>query len=311
MTLAASTGTPSLLQLGVAWWNTALSPNVDRGRAKAEELEAAALMLTSLVQMGAQFVVLGEVASEDVIALEGLCSGLLQGCVFCDSTSKAGRGRFDTCAVYRADMVRVESTSDLVQVTGGRTARIGQHFTLTVEHETKPVHLLASHWPSRLQLSSNAPGRYALATRLRDKVDVLLEEDSEALIVLLGDYNDEPFDSCIAETLRATRDRDLAMSKSGLLYNPFWRHLSSFEHIDSSHRVSDRGTYFHLAGDVTRWRTFDHMMFSAAFLCGAGGWRLDEHGTRVVNLPQYTKLVEARKNVFDHLPIIGRAARRL
>ena len=259
--------------------------------------------------MGAHFIALGEVASEDVTNLRNLCVGMLPGYQFVDSTNKAGRSRFDTCIVYRTDLVSLMSQADIVERIEDSYIRIGQHFEVATAAQGKPVHLIASHWSSRLNEASNSAGRYRLADKLRDKVNALLRAEPDAYVVLLGDYNDEPFDMCITDSLRATRDRELVIAKRELLYNPFWRHLSSYEHADANHQASDKGTYFHRGGNVTRWRTFDHMMFSRAFL-GSEGWRLDEHATRVVNLPGYTAIVEARQNVFDHLPIYCRVNRR-
>lgn len=297
------------IHIGIAWWNTGLSPTKAMGRATSEELGAAAAVLVALAQMGAHFIVLGEVASEDVTNLHNHCVGILPGYQFVDSTSKAGRSRFDTCIVFRPDLVSVTNQTDIVERVEDSYIRIGQHFELIAKAQGEPVHLIASHWASRLYEASDSPGRYRLAEKLRDKVNALLRAEQDAYVVLLGDYNDEPFDTCITETLRATRDRDLVIAKRELLYNPFWRHLSSYEHADANYQASDKGTYFHKGGSVTRWRTFDHMMFSRAFL-GSEGWHLDEHATRVVNLPSYTAIVEARQNVFDHLPIYCRVNRR-
>lgn len=297
------------VHIGIAWWNTGLSPTKASGRASSEEIGAAAAVLVALAQMGAHFIVLGEVASDDVTKLRDLCVGILPGYLFIDSTSKAGRSRFDTCIVFRPDIVSVVDQADIVERVEDSYIRIGQHFEVTLAAQGKSVHLIASHWASRLNEASDSAGRYRLAEKLRDKVIALLRAEQDAYVVLLGDYNDEPFDTCITETLRATRDRDLVIAKRELLYNPFWRHLSSYEHADANHQASDKGTYFHKGGNVTRWRTFDHMMFSRAFL-GSEGWRLDEHATRVVHIPGYTAIVEARSNVFDHLPIYCRVNRR-
>lgn len=140
-------------------------------------------------------------------------------------------------------------------------------------------------------------------------MDLLLAGDPDAQIVLMGDFNDEPFASVMDATLLSTRDRKLVQQEPRLLYNPFWRHMTSYKHSEESHQFSDRGTYFHAAGQLTKWRTFDQMMFSSSLVRGTAEWVLDEIATRVVDFPALTKLVESRGNVFDHLPIVGRLQR--
>ena len=45
------------------------------------------------------------------------------------------------------------------------------------------------------------------------------------------------------------------------------------------------------------------MMFSASLITGVSGWMLDEHATRVVDVPDLANLLEEKSNVFDHMPI--------
>lgn len=295
--------------LGFAWWNTGLSPNTAKGRATPEEASTAADMLVILGQLGMHFIALGEFAPNDIAAIKSRVNANLDDYVFLDTAHVAGRSNFDTCIAYRADTVEIVSQLDLVLKSGGRTIRIGQYFVIVVTDEPKPFHILVSHWPSRLSLHEDAPMRIELGIRLRDKVNEILEIDRDARIVLLGDYNDEPFDQSISASLQATRDRHFVLKRPHLLYNPFWRHLSSYEQLEGEEKYSDPGTYFHLNGEVTRWRTFDHMMFSSSLLAGDTGWRLNERETRVVNIQPYTEIVQARKHVFDHLPIMSRISR--
>ncbi|HEX7893376.1 MAG TPA: hypothetical protein VF447_04230 [Terriglobales bacterium] len=174
--------------------------------------------------------------------------------------------------------------------------------------ESEPLHVFISHWSSRLNVQQFQPERHVLGVRLRDAVNAILEKESRAKIVLLGDYNDEPFDAPIAEHLMATRDRRLATRRKHLLYNPFWRHMTSCdEGVEPT--VSDRGSYFHKAGSVTQWRTFDQMMFSSAFL-GSSNWHLNEVNTRVLDVPSFADLVASGDMRFDHLPIIGQIEKK-
>jgi hypothetical protein len=289
--------------IGLAWWNTGLSPSSAPGRASEGELETACDMLEVLCRLRHHFIALGEITVADFDAIRAQATDWLHGYELEDGNVAVGRGKFDTLVLYRPDAIALTTRRDLVNTKVGRTARLGQHFAMVCTADSTPLHLIVSHWPSRLTLHEDVPDRIEFGHRLRDKVDDLLSGDSSANVVLLGDYNDEPFDDAISQALRATRDKKFVHRRPDLLYNPFWRHLSSYECAQGEEQTSDAGTYFHGKGFVTRWRTFDHMMFSSSLVRGAGGWQLDERRTRVLNIPMYTEMVEARRHVFDHLPI--------
>jgi hypothetical protein len=103
----------------------------------------------------------------------------------------------------------------------------------------------------------------------------------------------------------ATRDRGLAHRKSDLLYNPFWRkigHTSPYTHDNSA--INNAGTYFHKGGPITKWRTFDQIIFSSNFL-GSSDWHINEKLTSILDLDEYRELVLDPKEVFDHFPVLG------
>ena len=149
------------------------------------------------------------------------------------------------------------------------------------------------------------PASISLAIRLRERIKSIMDEEGNAHIVLIGDYNDEPFDHSLSEHLQATRDRALAAVKSHLFYNPFWRHLSRKEVACSEFEsIEYAGSYFHRAGNLTQWRTFDQIMFSSSFL-GNGDWNLIDKKTVVLDIPAYTAAVLNSNYSFDHLPIMA------
>jgi hypothetical protein len=305
---------PTISSVMLGWWNTALAPLAQpRSREDdkdAEDVATAALVVEHLVNLGLDCIVLCEVCTEYIEILRAELIAKLPDYVFLDMTSKAGRGVFDTAIIYRSDIMDVVDSTDIFTVDNNETTRIGQHFKLSLSGCSAPLHLIASHWPSRQTLEQRSHKRNELGLRLREKVVAIIDDEAEASIVLLGDYNDEPFDSSMADSLRATRDRNFMLQTDKvLMYNPFWRHMSSYSPVDSALHASDKGTYFHKPGTITRWHTFDHMMFSPSLLKGLGEWILDEHLTRVVDMPDYAKLVESRVSIFDHLPIMCRLAR--
>lgn len=106
------------------------------------------------------------------------------------------------------DISRFESspTRDIIYVTG-----------VTTSNDTLQIFL--NHWPSRRGGSrETAPRRQAAATVLRQAVDSILERSPNAHLVLMGDFNDNPTDPSIANTLGATKLPDLSVTNS--LYDP-------------------------------------------------------------------------------------------
>jgi hypothetical protein len=64
------------------------------------------------------------------------------------------------------------------------------------------------------------------------------------------------------------------------------------------------GSYYHKQGDITRWRTFDQIIFSSAFLNNTL-WCLNEESTGIINIPEYCVKVTKAKEIFDHMPVMG------
>ena len=160
-------------------------------------------------------------------------------------------------------------------------------------------YLFVSHWKSRAFCHKNHPDRHSLGISLRHKVDEIHKNfGDESHLILLGDYNDEPFDESLSEQLMATRDKALIFKKKKLLYNPFWHYLS----YDRS-KLEYAGTYYYKDGQTTKWHTFDQIIVSSAFIVGKE-WLLNEQATGIVHFPEYLQLVKERKTIFDHLPVI-------
>ncbi|MEM0993917.1 MAG: hypothetical protein AAGI49_12840, partial [Bacteroidota bacterium] len=83
-----------------------------------------------------------------------------------------------------------------------------------------PLYLFINHWPSRVGgLQKSEPKRTYVAQQVRKKVDSLFALDTNANIILMGDFNDETDNKSVARTLGATTNKkDLQAEK---LYNCF------------------------------------------------------------------------------------------
>ena len=86
----------------------------------------------------------------------------------------------------------------------------------THTHDT--LHIFVNHWPSRWggQLESEYK-RLAAARLLRNKVDQILEENKNAKLIVMGDFNDYPENQSIQNILRAVAPKDEFANDS--LYN--------------------------------------------------------------------------------------------
>lgn len=107
------------------------------------------------------------------------------------------------------------------------------------------IHIFLNHWSSRRsgQVESEYK-RVRAATILRQQVDVLLEEDPMAKIVIMGDFNDYPTNKSIYVTLNAKGTPDFS---NGQLFNMAYKL-----------EKEDKGTY-NYRGD---WGMLDQMIIS-------------------------------------------------
>lgn len=71
------------------------------------------------------------------------------------------------------------------------------------------LHIFVNHWPSRYggELSSR-PKRIFVAQQLAKHIDSILQKNNDAAIVVMGDFNDYPFNQSIKDELKAGRDKD-------------------------------------------------------------------------------------------------------
>lgn len=80
------------------------------------------------------------------------------------------------------------------------------------------MHFFVNHWPSRRGgLKESEPKRVHVAQSVRAAVDKIFAADAEAKIILMGDFNDEPTNKSLLETLGAKIHNDSINPAS--LYN--------------------------------------------------------------------------------------------
>ena len=112
------------------------------------------------------------------------------------------------------------------------------------------VHVIVGHWPSRIGGEvASSPRREAAAGLSRHIVDSLYRLDANAKIIIMGDLNDDPFNTSTAKVLDARRNMEDVPEKG--LYNPMWR-------------ILDAGV-----GSLAynnQWNLFDQIIISQPFL---------------------------------------------
>lgn len=141
--------------------------------------------------------------------------------------SKDARG-VDVALVYNPLFFKVEKAYPIFVPlpTGTKLARYTRDI-LYVKGKlcNETLHIYVNHWPSRYggQQRSIA-ARNSAAMVLRKNINAILNYDSLAKIIVMGDLNDDPTDESIYTTLGAVEMEKL--SDSNYLYNPWIEKLS-------------------------------------------------------------------------------------
>jgi hypothetical protein len=295
-------------RLTFAWWNTGLSPagkeRSGTGAVSDDDVRIAVGIVNGLFQtLDVDCLALGEVTRTD---LYRLCDCLKRReCSVYDGTHRDGRLVFDTGVIYRTDRISLDFDLAIMDLWGDRKLKLANWLILMVQDEARPFHLFVSHWPSHVQPDSEQL-RITMACRLRAKVDEIIEHSmDDAYIILMGDFNEEPFHHCMEHELLATRDRSLARKRARHLYNPFWRHLGeSAPHTCHDTSSSFAGTCFIKRGNATKWKTVDQIIVSSAFW-GSSDWHLNEKLTMFLPVTPMALLGPSPAGIFDHFPVIA------
>jgi len=152
----------------------------------------------------------------------------------------------DIALAYDAEKIRLLRTLSYRVNLRERNTRDITLYSFTADNA--PFFLLVNHWPSRsLDQAWSEPFRIQAARTAKTIVDSLLEINTEADIVVIGDFNDNPGNKSIQEILQATKERDAVLRKStDKLFN-CWA------------KSREKGScYFR-----SRWFQFDQVMVSA------------------------------------------------
>lgn len=180
------------------------------------------------------------------------------------------------------------------------------HFRVT---DGSKFHVIANHWPARSNGQyASEPFRILVAENCAWIVSKHYAEDKDANILVMGDFNDEPFNRSVQEYLFAIRNRQrVATRRGGLRSRPYLYNLM-WDLMDDP----TPGTYYY-GDNPTGWNMLDQMMVSKGLLTGKQGLKIhaDSIGIfrpdmiRVGSKPKPFRKVR-NKWVFgysDHFPI--------
>lgn len=161
------------------------------------------------------------------------------------------------------------------------------------------LHIFVNHWPSRWggQLESE-PGRLAAAAVLKKSVDSIFSSGPLARIIIMGDFNDEPYNKSIKDILGAGKDLEGngPASLVNLMYPGFEREEGSYYYRD--------------------WDMIDQIIVSSALVTSEKGLALKGHEGKVfgpewvmfrtsngILRPNRTKGRDYYGGYSDHLPV--------
>lgn len=290
------------MKISCTWWNTSLSPTKAANRSSDETKEIALLLINEiLINKKSSILGLCELSEKETEWLAGECEKINYGVI--NGVLKENKTTYDTCIIYNRELLKFQDTKNIFSMRNESTLKIAQHSVFEIISDNTELNIFLSHWTSVRTNNPETQARDLYGIRLKDAVDEIWKKDEDAQIILMGDYNDEPFNSPLAYHLMATRDRHLASSKKKRLYNPFWHRIGSDR--DYSRNYDDLGfcgTYFHSPDSNDRWRTFDQIILSSGLL-NIEKWNLSEESVEIINIPEYTKRVIHEKTSFDHFPV--------
>ncbi|AGP37882.1 endonuclease/exonuclease/phosphatase family protein [Sorangium cellulosum] len=303
----------ALERIPFAWWNTKVSPPSTRSRATTEHRTAAVNVFRTLVeQHGCRLVALAEVRREDVLGW--LPDGLRASWNSLSDTSRELHD-FDIAIAYDRRSLTLMDHVWVRTHHAANAVRAGLVATFGVHDRGGWLVVAAAHWRSNLGDAADADARRSRsAEALRDAIIASTEAVGEdAPVLILGDFNAEPFERQFDASLPAARSRAAVQrhrprSSSDLLfYNAAWRWLGERHAWDGEQQPATLAGTFCSTGTVgqTSWRTFDQVLVSPSLLRGHG-WSLDERTLGIHEDSAVFDRARARLRApFDHLPIVG------
>ena len=130
------------------------------------------------------------------------------------------------------------------------------------------IFLFVNHWPSRRGGQLESEERRLTAARLvRKMIDEIMAKHSDANIILMGDFNDDPFNKSLMSVIGAWGDA-ASLDEDGF-YNPMF----------VLHNPNNQGTLTYRG----KWNLFDQIILSEDLLDDEGKLFYKDQSARIVN----------------------------
>ncbi|MEW6042653.1 MAG: endonuclease/exonuclease/phosphatase family protein [Thermoproteota archaeon] len=250
----------------------------------------------------------------------------------------------DVALVYSEDIFELIDSPKAHKVYGRYPTRDILQAKFRVKQNNSELHVLVNHWPSRrMGKYESEPLRIAVADyagRLVDEILKISRTEFLALpdtqgslsslndvwdnnVILMGDFNDEPFDRSMMYYLQAVRDLDNLeepikksagnsfipnaksyLEKKATLYNCMWRFLSQ----------PDVGTFFYNEGQGNPMNILDQFVISRGLYYGKKNLKMDQDSVAIFtddivgsNSKKRPKAFDksTRQGFSDHFPIVS------
>jgi endonuclease/exonuclease/phosphatase family metal-dependent hydrolase len=295
-----------LYNLKLAWWNTALSPAARSASSKANAETYATIcehIKKLITDLSCDLIAICEVSTEDVAYITSYLNEHLTNVKVLDLTSDIGRTRFDIAVIYNSSKVHLNHEHYLSKILTNNTVKAAQLVEIVNLDDQKTIHLFLCHWASRRN-GDGEKRRKAAANIVYSSAQKLMSENKD--VIVMGDFNDNPYDESILTNLNASRCHDAVRKyPNEFFYNPFWRSVVSdkkYSHLtDNDTFRSGTHKYKQFLGTV--WHSYDQIMFSGSFL-GTGVWHLNEQSTKVIDEIGFINDFENKNSLIDHLPVM-------
>ncbi|HLP10373.1 MAG TPA: hypothetical protein VK177_00475 [Flavobacteriales bacterium] len=181
--------------------------------------------------------------------------------------SKDERG-IDVAAIYRTDVLKDLKYEYLEVVLPDKDDFTREILYVKASMLGKyAVNIFYNHWPSRREGEAESePKRIAAAKVLKAKIEEIKKKDANAVVFVMGDFNDEPNNKSIAEVLGAGKPGDKTKSLVNMSY-------AKFENKEGTHSFKGE------------WNMLDQVMVSRSFYEKTKGLTLVQKETGIFKEP--------------------------
>lgn len=161
------------------------------------------------------------------------------------------RRGIDVALLYKKNRFKPYATiSKSIELPGNKSFRTRAILLVSGTIGKDTIHFLVNHWPSRLGGKEKSEAKRMLAASTAKALsDSLFALSKNFAVVIMGDFNDEPFNKSIRKILGVKDKADLCALND--YYNPFYRI-----------REEGAGTYKYKGA----WELFDQIFISGKLL---------------------------------------------